>query len=507
MMSIDEYVSHDALGLAELLRRGEVSQPELTDTALNCIARLNPELNAVVKLLEPDARRRPTEPLASERGPFHGVPFLLKNLVPDAVAGVPLTMGSRAFMGYAPRRDSTLVRRYRDAGLSLLGYTNCPEFGLAPVTTPELFGPTHNPWHADFTAGGSSGGSAAAVSSGMVPMASGSDLAGSIRIPSACCGLFGLKPSRGRVPVDPLPGEAFGFLAVHALTHTVRDSATLLDAIAGASPGSSFQAPPPARPFANEVGTDPGRLRVALCTQPCLPAVVDPECLDATQDAARLLESLGHHVEEVASVVEIAPFAANWWTASCAGAAAILEHFFAHHGKQLTRWHMEPTTAMVVQLGQQVSGAELLDAFAHLHEVSVRLARFFEKFDILLSPTTAAPPAPHEAFEPAFFDAQAVRFMARLAPPPLLRPPPSAILEGLARDPSTKLMAFTPLASVAGLPAANIPLHWNRAGLPVGTLFTSAFGDEAVLIRLAAQLEQAHPWRQRRPPIHAERLR
>ncbi|MBI3455692.1 MAG: amidase, partial [Candidatus Rokubacteria bacterium] len=293
MPTFPEYEAYDGLGLAELVRRKEVAPAELVEAAIERIERRNPRLNAVIHTLYEEARARATGPLPA--GPFAGVPFLLKDLA-AAYAGAPLRSGSRFLAGWRPDHHAELVRRFLAAGVIVLGKTNTPELGLLPITEPRLFGPTRNPWDPERSPGGSSGGSAAAVAARMVPMASGGDGGGSIRIPASCCGVFGLKPSRGRTPSGPDAAERWqGLVVEHVLTLSVRDSAAMLDATAGPDPGAWHQAPPPARPFLAEVGAPPGRLRIAWSAEPALPApAVDPDCRAALEDAVRLLGDLGH---------------------------------------------------------------------------------------------------------------------------------------------------------------------------------------------------------------------
>jgi len=295
METFSDYDRYDGLGLAELIRKGEVSAREVCEAAILRIETLNPALNAVIQPMF-DLGRRAVETGLPD-GPFRGVPYLLKDLV-AAYAGVPLTAGSRARRDFIPDRDSELVRRFKQAGLVILGKTNCPEFGLLAVTEPELHGPTRNPWDTGRTPGGSSGGSASAVAAGMTPLASGGDGGGSLRIPASHCGLFGLKPTRGRNPTGPLYGTLWqGAVVEHAITRSVRDSAALLDATCGADAGAPYVIPPPKRPYLEEVSREPGKLKIAFNTRSPIGTEVHPECVRAVEEAARLLEDLGHAVE------------------------------------------------------------------------------------------------------------------------------------------------------------------------------------------------------------------
>jgi len=354
----------DALALADLVRRREVTPSELLEAALARMDAVNPKLNAVVRRMEGEARAAIAAGLPE--GPFTGVPFLLKDLMAEC-AGVPLTCGSRFLTGWVPGRDGELVRRYRRAGLVIAGKTNTPELGITPVTEPALFGPARNPWDLSLTAGGSSGGSAAAVAAGIVPMAHGGDGGGSIRIPAACCGVFGLKPTRGRTPLGPSVGEAWqGLVVEHVLSRSVRDSAAALDATAGPDAGAPTVPPPPARPFLSEVGTPPSRLRIAVTTKPFLGSSVAPVCVEAVAATARLLRELGHEVDEAAPPLDRESFSLAFVTVLAAETSSEVEEAARRLGHRPAPRDLEEATWALALLGRALSAEALSTALRTL---------------------------------------------------------------------------------------------------------------------------------------------
>jgi amidase len=498
MPLLPEYASHDALGLAQLVRERQVTPLELVDAAIERIEALNPSLNAVIHPMY-DQARRAAEGVLPE-GPFRGVPFLVKDLI-ATVAGEPFRCGSRFLRDYCPPTDSELIRRYRAAGLIITGKTNTPEFGLTPFTEPERFGPTRNPWNLDRTPGGSSGGSAAAVASGMVPMAGGGDGGGSIRIPASCCGLFGLKPSRGRLPTGPGIGEIWqGAVVEGVLTRSVRDTAALLDAVQGPDLGAPYWAPAPARPFLDEVGADPGRLRIAFTTKPMMGKQVDPVCVQAVEETARLLESLGHVVEEAAPVVDGPALSRAFLTMLCGelrGDITDAEHLL---GRRATAGDFEPTTWALALLGDQLTAAEFVQAVRLMERTARQVAPFFAEWDMLLTPTLASPPVPIGSLQPTAAERLQLTVLGRLRAGRLLR------LGGVLQQAADQVFEFipwTPVFNVTGQPAMSVPLSWSPDGLPVGMHLVGRAADEAALLRLAGQLEQARPWFARTPPTFA----
>jgi amidase len=496
MSGFPEYANYDGVGLAELVRKGEVAPIDLVEESIRRIDALNPQLNAVVHKMYDQARATALSALPD--APFQGVPFLLKDLVAE-YGGEPMRRGSHFFRDYVSPHDTEIVKRYKAAGLLCLGKSSTPELGITPITEPQAFGPTRNPWDLTRTAGGSSGGSAAAVAARLVPLASGGDGGGSIRIPAACCGLFGLKPSRGRTPTGPTASELWqGFAIEHGLTRSVRDSAALLDAIAGPDVGAPYIAPPPARPFLAEVGAPPGRLRIAFTAKPFLGSDVHQDCVQGLHATVKLLTELGHEVVEAAPPIEGLPFAKAFLTVVCADTAATIRDGEALVGRKASYQAFEATTWALYLLGQQMSAAELIQAKWYLQRAGRAISRFFVDYDLLLTPTLAAPPVVNGSLQPKGAEALAMKALGRLNAGPVLRA--AKALESSAAS----VFAFAPYTqpfNVTGQPAMSVPLHWNEAGLPIGMHFVGRYGDEATLFRLAAQLEAAKPWRERVPSI------
>jgi amidase len=474
----DEFAHLDATAQAELVRKKQVKPIELVDAAIERIERLNPKLNAVVTPMFEQAREAAKGKLPN--GPFKGVPFLLKDLGAFC-AGVPQTSGTAFLKDFVPDHDTELVIRQKRTGLITLGKTNTPEIGILPTTEPRLFGPCRNPWNTNHSTGGSSGGSAAAVASGMVPFAHANDGGGSIRIPASCCGLFGLKPTRARNPLGPDLGDMMaGFVAEHAVTRSVRDSAALLDATSGPDVGDPYWAPPKKRPFLKEVGADPGKLRIALLTQSPMGGEIHPDCVEAARDAAKLCASLGHEVTEAAPSVDAATVNQAFTVIfSAGGTGAMIEGMALITGKQPTPDQFEPLTWALYEMSRQHSATTYALSVTVLQRASREIARFMLDYDVWLTPTLAEPPPPLGSFDS----------------------PPDNPLHGLFR--SAEYVPFTPICNFTGQPAMSVPLYWNTAGLPVGAHFIGRFGDEATLFRLAAQLEQARPWATRWPPVSA----
>jgi Asp-tRNA(Asn)/Glu-tRNA(Gln) amidotransferase A subunit family amidase len=447
-MRFEEYTGYDAVGLAELIRNGDITPMELLDVAIAAVERTNSEINAVVVEMYDEARRFIAQDLG-EDGPLRGVPYLLKDLRAD-YAGVPTTAGSRFFVDNVPSHDSELVSRLKTAGLVVFGKANTPEFGGNVSTEPVLFGATRNPWATDRIAGGSSGGSAAAVAAGMVPAAHASDGGGSIRIPSSCCGVFGLKPTRGRNPAGPVFGEAWNGLSMeHAITHTVRDNAAILDATAGPSIGDPYWAPPNDQPYLSEVSRDPAPLRVAFTTTAKSGVPVDPQYVDAVHATAAWLEELGHDVEERAHARRV--------------------------GREPGPEDLEQAIQRRIALGDQHTATEYATAVQTMHRAGRVIGEFMADWDVLMSPTVARPPLGIGDLDTNTDDVQT--FLANLY----------------------GFIPFTAVFNATGQPAMSVPLHQDADGLPIGVQFAARFGDETTLYRLAGQLERAHPWAGRRP--------
>jgi len=492
-----EYEQYDAMGLAELVRRGDVTPRELVLTAIERIEALNPRLNAVIHRLYDDALNTADGPLPD--GPFAGVPFLIKDLL-SWYAGAPVRSGSRLLNDFIAPMDSELVRRYRRAGVIILGKTNTPEFGLTPFTEPELFGPTCNPWDPTRTSGGSSGGSAAAVAAGMVPMAGGGDGGGSIRIPASCCGIFGLKPTRGRTPTGPIEGELWEGAAIeHVLTRSVRDSAVMLDAISAPEAGSPYVTAPPGRPFRDEVGAEPGRLRIAFTDRPLLGDHMDEDCKVALRDTVSLLESLGHTLVEASPPLEREEFLRAFLLMVCGQAEADLRDAQAATGKRASPDNVESATWALALLGRSYNAGDISHARRTLERTARSVGRWFDGYEIdaLLTPTLTTPPFVTGALQPPSHERVAMAALGRLRAGVVLRA--AGALEKAAQR-VFDWIACPPLFNVTGQPAMSVPLTWNSAGLPIGMHFAARWGDEATLFRLAAQLESARPWFGRRPP-------
>jgi len=465
----------DAIAQAALVRTGQVGPGDLVEVAVARIEEFDGELNAVVTTTFDRARAAVAAGLPD--GPFTGVPYLLKDLASEA-AGVRFCEGSRFLRDNVSAVDSENVVRLRDAGLVLLGKTNTPEFGMRPTAEPVLFGPTRNPWDRSRTTGGSSGGSAAAVAAGLVPVAHANDAGGSIRIPASACGLFGLKPTRARNPLGPLYGDAFGgWAAEHVLTRSVRDSAAVLDVTRGPMPGDPYAVPEPERPYADEVGRPPGRLRVAWTATPAEGRPLHPECRAALERTLTLLEDLGHDLVE-RDLVELTPRVGEAiGTVYGAATTWVLEYWSRLLGREPDPDELDPFTWALVEHGCRVTAGQYLLAVTDLQAFSRQVAAVFADVDVWVSPTLAQPPLP-------------LGLMVATADDPW---------HGNAE--SADMLGF-PLvvANITGNPAMSLPLHWSADGLPVGVHVLAPFAREDVLFRLAGQLEEAAPWAGRWPP-------
>lgn len=498
-MDFDDYLRHDATSLAALVANGEVSPHELLDSALARQAQVHGRVNAVVRLMEEQARRQLQGPL---RGPFAGVPFLLKDTLQD-YAGLPTTNASRAMRGHEPSEHAAVVRRYLDAGLVVFGKTNLPEFALKGVTDPELFGRTNNPWNLAHTPGGSSGGAAAAVASGIVPMAAGNDGGGSIRIPAACCGLFGLRPSRGRVSAGPDVGEVwFGASSEGVLSRSVRDAALALDVLQGAEPGDPFIIAPPAAPYAELMRRDPGRLRIGFTSASPIGTEVHPEAVAAVRHAAELLRGLGHEVEEAAPEIDGAQLATSYlhvYFGQVPSLVARMKAMGASGGEP------ELMTRLLVTLGSAIGAPALTTQLAQWNTFARALGRFHGRYDLLLTPTLAHPPVKHGTGDLPAVQQTLLGFLQRtgmlglLARLGLL----DSTVEQIARD-NLRYVPFTQLSNLTGTPSMSVPLHWTADGLPLGVQFVAPFGREDRLLQLAHQLEGAQPWFDRLPAMTRE---
>ncbi len=481
-MRHDEYRSHDALGLAELVRSRQVTADELLDLALQHTADTDQQIAAVVYIQIERARRAIADRLPD--GPFTGVPFLLKDLGCDAI-DFPTCMGSSLYRDYRYSVDSELFTRLERSGLVTFARTTSPEFGIGPTAEGAVYArPTRNPWNPGHVAGGSSAGSAAAVAAGIVPIAHGSDGGGSVRIPASSCGLFGLKPTRARLPDGPSVGEGWAGMAIDGfLTRSVRDTAALIDATHGPDLGTPYHAPPLQGTLLDAIATPPRRLRIAYSTLSFTGDPVHGDCRDAVNDTAALCARLGHEVVEADPEVEINRFMRAWTNIVACGTELTVRSRLAELGRAARPDELDGVTRGAVALGRTISGGDYLDAVNIVHEIGRRMARFLADergFDMLLTATLAEPPAEIGRFKPDnddFID-------YRLGPRGVLAYSP-----------------FTALANGTGQPAMSVPMCWNAAGLPIGTHFMARAGDEALLLQLAAQLEQADPWFSRVPSL------
>ena len=472
-MAFDEYTSYDGLGLAELVRRGEVSAAELIDAAIERVEKLNGTLNAVVYKAYDQARREAAGDLPD--GPFRGVPFLIKDLG-CPVAGMPRTSGSRFLQHEVPERDGELTRRYRAAGLVILGKTNTPEFGITGTTESALLGPCRNPWNPDRIAGGSSGGAAAATAAGMVPLAHASDGLGSIRIPAACCGLFGLKTTRERNPHGSEDGDrAIGFSVDHVVTRSVRDSAAMLDATGFPEPACPYPAPPRSRPYLQEIARPPGRLRIAFSSETPSGRPIHEENQRAFEETVRLLEELGHELVERGLGIDYRALYRAQGAVSVANAAAAHAERVERMGREPEPEELEPLSWAGIRAGEKLNGGQTMRAWRTLRRMKREILALFEEVDVFLTPVMGTPPPPIGHIDPV-----------RLAPREVSRRQAAAF-------------PFTPPFNITGQPAMSLPLAWSRDGLPLGMQFAGRYADEATLFRLAVQLEQARPWLDRKP--------
>lgn len=474
-MTMDELAFTDAIAQAELVKNKEVTPKELVTAAIERVERLNPKLNAVITPLFDRARSAAD---TSIEGPFAGVPFLLKDFGAE-YKDSPLSGGSSFLAGhYVSAENSELVRRYLKAGLVIIGKTNTPEFALMPTTEPKEFGPSRNPWDITLTTGGSSGGSAAAVASGMVAAAHANDGGGSIRVPSACCGLVGLKPTRGRNTLGPEIGDAAnGLLCDHVVTRSVRDSAAILDATSGPLTGDPYYPKQPEESFLDQVSRKPGKLRIGFSSVAINGVQAHPDCMTAVKSVAKLCEELGHHVAEASPTVNgrrlFKAFGSVWAGFLCWS----IKNAAMQSGRAIEEQLFEPTTWRTYLHGERLNSGEYLMAVQELQKAGRDAAAFFNDYDIWLTPTLLQPPVPLGYFD---YTAETRKeHIARLG----------------------EYTGFTLIANVSGQPGISLPLHWNANNLPVGVHLLGRYGDEVTLIRLAAQLERAQPWADKTPQV------
>jgi amidase len=487
--TLPEYDQWDATEQAKLVREGKVSPAELLEAAIDRIESRNPSLNAVVlKLFERAQERVSTLP----DGPFRGVPFLLKDLK-AMLEGTPTSNSTLLMKNCLATASSVLVSRYEAAGMQILGKTNTPEFGIMGITEPALRGPCRNPWNHAHTPGGSSGGAASAVASRMVAVAHGGDGGGSIRIPASACGLFGLKPTRGRVSQAPFRGESWGgFVQEHVLARSVRDSAAILDISDAPVPGDPYWAPPKQRPWLEEVGAPVGKCKIAYTKDALYADSIDPECQKAVDDAVELLRELGHDVQEAKPAFDRESLVQAYFLTVASGVALFVEETAAMAGKKPNHRDFEPTTWVLAQIGWSYRASELEHARYVIQKQSRQVASFFEEYDLFLTSTLAAPPQPVGAFAPTAIQSIQLAVLRALPFKSLF----SVVLETMGKT-ALSAVPNTQLFNQTGQPAMSVPLYWSEEGLPIGVQFAAKFGDEATLFRLAAQLEEARPWSNR----------
>lgn len=475
-MDIRTYADCDGVELAARIRRGELSVHDAIAHAGRVIDLIDPRINAFVSREDSQARRDAEAPL---QGPLAGVPIAMKDCVGFA-RGAPRRFGSRLTGTLQPEHDDEVIARYRAAGLIPIGTTNVPEFSSSLTTESRLYGPCRNPWNPGRSVGGSSGGSAAAVAYGAVPIAYGNDSAGSIRVPSSCCGVFGFRPSRGRVPTGPLFGEIwYGLCSHHVITRSVRDSAVVLDASAGIDIGAPYGAPNPVRPYAGESTTAPGRLRIAVSDGTAQGVKISAECSSALAKTVELLLRLGHDVHVAAPEYSGQEISARLSTLMAVALAGELPGIAAESGREIGPDTVEACHRALMERGQRVSAVELSQVLNFRNALGRTLGHFFLDHDVLLTPTLAEPPPLLGEIDADSSDLDAyLDRMWRASP-------------------------FAPLANFCGVPSMSVPLHWTAAGLPIGMMFTGRYADEGTLFRLAGELERAQPWRDRHPPISA----
>jgi amidase len=473
-VTISDYASYDGLGLVALVKAREVTPAELAEEAINRIEKHNPALNAVILKLYDLGREMAKAPA---KGPFHGVPFLLKDAFGD-LAGTATRDGSRFRSGKPANHDSTLASRFKDAGVVILGKTNVPEYTLLPTTESALYGAACNPWNVAHSTGGSSGGAGAVVAAGIVPIAHANDSGGSIRIPASACGLVGLKPTRGRNPLGPDFGDVVaGLCSEHIVARSVRDSAAMLDCTHGPDIGDPFFAPPVERPYLEEFSRAPGKLRVAVSFSDVGGKAFHPECLSGVKATAKLLEDLGHEVVEAAPPLATGEAAALFLPMWAAYLAWEIEAESARRGRPPEDSELQGLTWGFYKIGKTVTAAQFLILREQTQAMSRRIAQFMQSHDVWLTPTLAMPPIKNGLIDLNERDA-IVGFL-----------------------PLADYVPFTPIQNLTGQPAISLPLHWSVDGLPVGMMFSARFGDEATLFRLAGQLEAAQPWKDRHPAI------
>lgn len=494
-----DYANYDALGLAQLIKNKDVSASELLDTAIAQAEQENPAINAIITKLYDYGHEQIKQGLPE--GSFSGVPFLLKDLL-GSLEGTPMSNGSAAFKGNISPSDSEMVKRYKSSGLVIFGKTNTPEFGLMGVTEPTAFGPTRNPWNLNRTPGGSSGGSGAAIAAGIVPMASGGDGGGSIRIPAACCGLFGLKPSRGRTPTGPYYSELWdGAAAEHVLTRSVRDSAAMLDIVAGPDGSTPY-------PVRKESGhleslqTPVRPLKIAYTVQSFFDRPVTEDAVKSVQHTVELLESLGHTVEHVHPYINADDLTDSYLTMYYGHVAADLEFAATLLNSNFSNLDVEDTTKLMGYIGKKISAEQFVTAKRRWNDFRQSMHALHQEYDLLLTPTLGSEPVEIGEFDLGLIDKLGTKVVNAFGLQKLLMKSGMTKKQALI---NLEKLPFTQLANLTGQPAMSVPLYWTESGLPLGSQFIAPMGDEKTLLQLAHQLEQAQPWFDRTPAKELDR--
>lgn len=494
-MKKSEYIQYDGLGLADLVKKNEVSAEELVEVAIEMIDATNPQLNAVINPMYDIARKRAAEKLPD--GPFKGVPFLFKDLVID-YADVPTSFGCRYLKDYTPSKHSELAEHYLNSGVIVLGKTNLPEWGASPTTESDLWGATHNPWDLSLTSGGSSGGSGAAVAARMVPLAHGNDIAGSLRIPASCCGVFSLKPTRGLVPVYKDLTVMQNMYSDHVISRSVRDNAAMLDCTAKPQMGNPITYYPPEGGYLKLLNQPVKKLRIAFTKSPVLPATLDSECLHAVHEAVKLCEELGHEVEELSlnidpeefmRAIEIIFFSSAFLSIQIS--RELMEN------KDINKGDFEPASEFATYFAKAFTAKDYIWAIRFMDETRVYMEMFFTGHDVILSPTLGSPPVKLGKLKPTKNQIRMINFIRHIPLPKSLK---LKIANDLFRE-TLEFVPYTMLFNVTGQPAMNVPLHWNKNNIPIGVQFAGKQGDDGLLFQLAQQLQEARDWTKKIPPI------
>jgi len=499
MTPFPDYDQYDGIGLAKLVKDGDISSIELCEEAIRRAENLNPKLNAIVTTMYDFARKEAKHP--NKDAQFGGVPFLLKD-VHHALNGFTMSSGSALLRNYVPEYDAEIVSRFKKAGLIILGKTNTPEFKLAYVTEPKTFGPTRNPWNLAHSCGGSSGGSASAVAAGIVPFASATDEGGSIRVPASYCGLFGLKPSRGRNPVGPDFDEEWdGMSHSHVVSRSVRDSAAMLDVVSGFEYGAPYGIIEKERAFIDEVNMEPGRLRIAFHMRPAYGKNIHPECRKAVEHTCTLLENLGHIVEEAAPDYREEDAALNWCIIMIGNEAALVDKMIQDYGSSMVKSNLELSNIALYSIGKNLKALDFVKAKRRWRQFGKITDQMLTTYDMLLTPTLGEPPVPIGSQQPSKKDLFSMKLVSSIFGKMILasRKMTYSILEELTHNTMKGQMPFTLIANITGQPAMSVPLYWSNDGLPCGVQFIGRYGCESKLLRLAGQLEKSQPWSGKKP--------